>query len=195
MLIVTEGETDEEFYKKLLNHIKVISKVPRFPFNSIDFVCAKGIGNLQNKIVNIIRSRLFNSEETIETEKTIVLCYDLDVFEYNQNPPIDREQVIKDIKSLGKCKIIKIEAKNMIEDYFLIDFEGIRKYLRLKPNYRLKLSGYEGLKKMFRDGGKTYFKGEKVEGFIEKLNLGKIFSEIKSEIKDFCLALGYGHEI
>lgn len=191
MLIVTEGQTDREFYKKILEFIKIKGEINKFPFETIDFICAKGIGNLQNKIINTIKDRFLSFDKIPETEKTIVLCYDLDVFEYNQNPPIDRVKVIKDIEALGDCKILKIEATNMIEDFFLFDFEGIKKFLGLKKNYKLKNKGYEGLKKMFRDGGKTYFKGEKVEFFIDRLNLDIIFVNIQSELRELCKALGY----
>ena len=191
MLIVTEGETDEEFYKKILEYIKLKGNIDKFPFNKIDFICARGIGNLQNKIIRSIKNKLYVSQEMSDVRKTIVLCYDLDVFEYNQNPPIDRKYVIEEIKRLGDCSIITIEAKQTIEDFFLFDFEGIKKFLRLKKTYKLKRKGYQGLKQMFRDCGKTYFKGEKVEGLIQQLNMDIIFENIKNDLRDFCAELGY----
>jgi hypothetical protein len=179
LLVVTEGQTDDLFYKRMIAHIKKIGNMDRYPFDSIDFVCAKGIGNLQKKIVNVIRSRLFSVQEYIDADITVVLCYDHDVFEYSQNPPIDREELENDILNLGECTIIKIEARRMIEDFFLHDFEGIRSHLRLKKTYKLKKTGYEGIKQMFKDGGKTYFKGENVDGLIDKLNFDVIFGKMR----------------
>jgi len=72
MLIVTEGETDEEFYKKLLEHIRTKMHLNKFPFDKINFVCARGIGNMQQKIVNVIERRLFSSEDMIDAEKTVI---------------------------------------------------------------------------------------------------------------------------
>lgn len=189
MLIVTEGETDLEFYKKVLEKFKLKYNKSKFPFDNIDFVCAKGIGNLQSKIINVIKRRLFNTQDYVDAKKTIILCYDKDVFEYSQNPPIDREQLISEIKSLGECNIIRIEANRMIEDFFLHDYDGIRKYLRLKQTYKLKLTGYQGLKKMFKDAGKTYFKGEKAEGFIDRLDLDLIIDKIGEELKELKVVL------
>ena len=191
MLIVTEGETDEEFYKKLLEHIRTKMHLNKFPFDKINFVCARGIGNMQQKIVNVIERRLFSLEDMIDAEKTVILCYDYDVFEHGQHPPIDRQKLEDDIKKLGDCKIIKIVANRMIEDFFLHDFENIRKFLRLKKNYQLKGTGYEGLRKMFKDANRTYFKGERVSGFIDKLDMELIVSKISSDIKEMCEILGY----
>ncbi len=191
LLIVTEGETDEEFYKKLLEYIKTKIHLNRFPFDKIDFICAKGIGNMQHKIVNVINRKLFNSEYMLNAEKTIVLCYDHDVFEHGQHPPIDRQKLENDIKQLGECKVMRIVADRMIEDFFLHDFENIRKFLRLKKDYQLKESGYEGLRKMFKDANRTYFKGERVSGFIDKLDMELIASKISLTIKELCEILGY----
>lgn len=191
MLVVTEGETDREFYKKMLQHIRAKLDFGRLPFDNIEFECAKGIGNMQNKIIRIIARKMFSSEDKENVKRTIVLCYDRDVFEYNQNPPIDRDKLVKDILNLGDCDVIKIEANRMIEDFFLYDFENIRKFLRLKKSYKLKLKGYEGLKKMFKDSGKTYFKGERVEGFIDKLEMDVIIPKISNEIREFCELIGY----
>ena len=138
LLIVTEGETDEEFYKKLLEYIKTKIHLNRFPFDKIDFICAKGIGNMQHKIVNVINRKLFNSEYMLNAEKTIVLCYDHDVFEHGQHPPIDRQKLESDIKQLGECKVMRIVADRMIEDFFFTTLKTLENFLRLKKIISLK---------------------------------------------------------
>ena len=52
IVIYTEGETDEEFYDKVLCTIK--SKIPdnRFKIDALKKSCIKGIAKFQKKIVN-----------------------------------------------------------------------------------------------------------------------------------------------
>lgn len=89
-------------------------------------------------------------------EKIICLCYDYDVFrdEHGPKPPINREKVESQLHQLGADKIIKIIANPCIEDFFLIDLESIRKYLRLPeskvPKNRQSL---ELLKSMYEQTG------------------------------------------
>lgn len=184
MYIVTEGETDEEFYRLLLEQIKQNTGHKMFPFAQIDYVCARGIGKFETKMFNKIKNWWTSSDLINKSEKIIVLCYDLDVFEYQQKPALNREQFVQKINELGPCRIIKIEAKNTIEDFFMFDFEGIRKYLRLPANYKQKEKGLLGLNKMFKDARKTYFKGAKIEGFIKSLDFDLILSGIESQISE-----------
>ena len=44
---------------------------------------------------------------------------------------------------------------------------------------------------MFKDANRTYFKGERVSGFIDKLDMELIASKISLTIKELCEILGY----
>ena len=52
VVIYTEGETDDEFYKKVLSTIK--SKLPenKFKVDVLKSSCITGIGKFQNKLLN-----------------------------------------------------------------------------------------------------------------------------------------------
>jgi hypothetical protein len=49
LVIVTEGPTDEEFYRKVLSEIKQNNDGVKFSFDSIKFICAYGICNFARK--------------------------------------------------------------------------------------------------------------------------------------------------
>ena len=128
-----------------------------------------------------------------EYEKVVCFCYDNDVFEFNQNPPINRALMKNDFISAGANKVIEIIANRTIEDFFLFDIEGIKKYLNLPKSYKttFKSNGLETIKKMFNDANRVYFKGEKVIGLVKSLNKKLILESICSQIFILCNELGY----
>jgi len=189
--IVTEGETDQEFYKKIIAQIRQNFNGKPFAVDKLKFYCAKGIGNFSKKIPKTFENDIVSKYP--EEEKIIFLCYDVDVFDYAAKPPIDRKKVVKDLKRLGAKKIYHIKADKTIEDFFLIDEQGITDFLRLGKKYKVKkgLKGLELLKRMFKDANKTYFKGEKTEGLIEALDLKLIMANICVQLSQLCKELGY----
>jgi hypothetical protein len=192
LVIITEGPTDKEFYKEVLNTIKLVNGNAHFNFDDIKHLCAKGIGRLENKMLSKFKNN-YCTKEYDNYERVVCLCYDLDVFKYSQKPPVNRKELEKALLKVGAHKVIKIEANNTIEDFFLYDYEGIKRYLKLSKNYKIpNLSGLPLLEKMFKDGHKIYTKGEKVEGLINQLNLEKILSHICNQLKPLCDELGYG---
>ena len=99
----------------------------------------------------------------------------------------------KEFLAIGANKIIEIIAKNTIEDFFLYDIEGVKKFLKLPKSYKVnrKKKGLKTLKKMFEDANRVYFKGEKVEGLVKALDKKLILSKICSQIYVLCEELGY----
>lgn len=190
LVIVTEGLTDEEFYKKVMQTIKENNNNINYHFKKIDYICAYGISNFQNKIPNKFKYMYQNQYKDYDI--IVCLCYDKDVFYYNQKPPIDRDKLKNDLLKFGATKVIQVAADKSIEDFFLIDIEGIKKYLRLPRNYKFpKKSGLELIKQMFKDANKTYFKGERVAGLIDQLNINLILSKICNQLVSLCHELGY----
>jgi len=74
----------------------------------------------------------------------------------------------------------------------LIDIEGIKRFLRLPRRYKLpNKSGLELLKQMFKDASKTYFKGERVSGLVDALDICLILTKICKQLSVLCNELGY----
>ncbi len=193
LIIITEGETDEEFYKSILAEIKKIKNEVFFNFNEIKYICSKSITKIHKKMLGKFKKEIC-SKKYNEYEKVVCFCYDSDVFEteLNVNPPINRKKLREDFKNAGADKIIEIVASKTIEDFFLYDIEGIKKYLKLGKNYKIpkEKSGLKILNKMFNDADKVYYKGEKVKDFINSLDKKKILKNICQQIRVLCVELG-----
>lgn len=192
LVIITEGETDEEFYKKIIDEIKKVNDNKNFNFSEIKHICSKSITKMHKKMLGKFKNEVCCSKYN-DYEKVVCFCYDNDVFEFNQNPPINRPKMKKEFLAAGADKIIEIVAKSTIEDFFLYDTEGVKKYLKLPKTYKVtkKKNGLETLKKMFEDANRVYFKGEKVEGLVKALDKKLILSKICSQIHILCAELGY----
>jgi hypothetical protein len=191
LVIYTEGETDEEFYRKLLIEIRKNNDNKSFAFKKIEFYSAQGIMRFQNKIISNFKKE-YCIDKYRSYEKVVCLCYDSDVFEYASKPPINWGEVEKSLSELGADNIIKIVANHCIEDFFLYDIEGVRRYLRLARNQiPQNYQSLELLKQMFKKAGRQYYKGYRVAGLVDSLNISKIAQKICPQIYSLCLELGY----
>lgn len=192
LIIITEGETDEKFYKKIIDEIKKVNDNKIYNFSTIKYICSKSITKMHKKMLGKFKNEVCCSKYN-DYQKIVCFCYDYDVFEFNQNPPINRIKMKKEFTAAGADKIIEIVAKSSIEDFFLYDIEGVKKYLKLPKNYKVtkKKNGLETIKKMFEDANRVYFKGEKVEGLVKTLDKKLILSKICPQIHILCEELGY----
>ena len=136
LLMITEGPTDEEFYKKVIEIVRKKNNCSKFNFDEIKYMCSNGIGNMHKNMLSKFKFELCEDKEYGNYEKIVCFCYDKDVFKQNNtNPPINRTKMKEYFEKYGANKIIEIIADNMIEDFFLLDIEGIKKYLKVKKNY------------------------------------------------------------
>ena len=172
----TEGETDEVFYDNLLKYFRTLTATKRFSVAYVKKQNIKGIGKLEGKLIRKFKSEILPYKKNENCELIIFLCYDKDVFDFNRQPPIDRKKLEKSLISEGADKVIHIVADKSIEDIFLTDEETIIKVLKLKRKDFGNISGngYERLKKLYKEANRIYYKGEKVEDFVEKLDMQKI---------------------
>lgn len=189
VVIYVEGETDEEFYNKVKEHIR--NKIPskRFDVDALKVECVKGIGNFSTKLLNKFKKEILIKYKDYRI--SVFLCYDHDVFEYSVNPPVDRDKLEKNLLEAGANEVKHIVAYRSIEDYLMIDTEGILKFLRLKDN--TKINGKNGLEKitnLFKKANRTYIKGTKVEGLVDSLDIEKICNHICSQLCSLCKEVG-----
>ena len=193
LLMITEGPTDEEFYKKVIEIVRKKNNCSKFNFDEIKYMCSNGIGNMHKNMLSKFKFELCEDKEYGNYEKIVCFCYDKDVFKQNNtNPPINRTKMKEDFEKYGANKIIEIIANNMIEDFFLLDIEGIKKYLKVKKNYKnSSKKSLELLKQIFKDGSRVYSKGTKATGLISSLDMPFILGKICSQIKPLCDELGF----
>lgn len=130
LVIFVEGDTDVEFYKRVIANAK--NKRDRKIFDtSIEYKQVNGIGGFKKialrKFIKEIKPKYKN-----DCEYTVVLCSDTDVFELSAKPPVNLDEVKKEMLDSGAKKVIMIKAKSSIEDWFLYDADGIIAFLGLK---------------------------------------------------------------
>ena len=126
-----------------------------------------------------------------DCEFTVVLCSDTDVFEFASKPPIKWDEVKKELKANGANKIIHVQAKRSIEDWFLCDLEGILKFLRLGKNTKVSgKNGYDKLQRLYKQANKVYYKGIQSNGMIARLDIEKIADTVKDQLNPLYKELG-----
>lgn len=106
-------------------------------------------------------------------------------------PPIKWDEVKKDLANSGAAKVIHVQAKRSIEDWFLYDIEGILGFLRLGKNTKVSgKNGYDKLQRLYKQANKVYYKGIQSNGMIERLNIEKIANAVKEQLNPLYKALG-----
>ncbi|MDD2972943.1 MAG: hypothetical protein PHE02_12535 [Lachnospiraceae bacterium] len=189
LVLFVEGDTEVEFYKQVVANARKLHSKGRFDTN-IEYRNVKGVGGFKNialrKFVKEIKPKYPD-----DCEFTIVLCSDTDVFEFASKPPIKWDDVRKELENNGASKIIHVQAKRSIEDWFLNDKEGILEFLRLNKNTKISgKNGYDKLQRLYKQANKVYFKGIQSNGMIGRLNIEKIADAVKDQLNPLYKALG-----
>ena len=189
LVLFVEGDTEVEFYKQVVANSRKKHPNGRFDTN-IEYRNVRGVGGFKS-----IALRKFVKEIKPKYEDdcvfTIVLCSDTDVFEFASKPPIKWNEVKKELESNGASRVIQVQAKRSIEDWFLYDTEGILGFLRLNKNTKISgKSGYDKLQRLYKQANKVYFKGIQSNGMIGRLDIEKIADAVKDQLNPLYKALG-----
>ena len=189
LVLFVEGDTEVEFYKRVISNARQKRADGRFDIN-IECKNVKGVGGFKNialrKFLKEIKPKYGN-----ECEFCVVLCRDTDVFELSPKPPINWKEVERTFNEIGVKNIIHIKAEHSIEDWFLADVDGIISFLRLPKKTKISGgSGYDKLKKLFKQANKMYYKGMKGSAMINRLNMDKILQAICTELEPLYKELG-----
>ncbi len=178
VIIFTEGETEIEFYDLLIEMIKKNKNIKKFNVDKIIKKTLKGISKFDKKLINKFRFDILPKYSDYDI--TIFLCYDTDVFEDCQKPVVNWQKVERELLNCGVKKVSHIKAEKCIEDIFLLDMQGICRYLNISPIKNITgINGVEKMKKIFLKGNRIYQKGYKCEGFIKHLDIDYILKKKK----------------
>ena len=126
----------------------------------------------------------------------VVVCeYDTDIFEKGRQLKPDWKKVERNLKNeYNVSHFCCVEAKTSIEDWMLDDKEGLLKALGLPLDTNLKGQyGQDKVKDLFRKKNIVYdrHKGrEKIQPYLDKLDISKIREARKEELKEFEKLLG-----
>lgn len=189
LVLFVEGETEVEFYRQVI--VNAEKRCPNGTFD-INIEC-RNINSagafkkiVLRKFIKEIRPKYGD-----ECDFTAALCRDADVFEFSQKPPVRWDEVEKDLRSNHVADVIHVEAKHSIEDWFLYDAEGIKKFLRLSKKVSpTGQNGYEKLKYLYRRANKMYYKGMRSNGMVNHLDIDKITNAVKDQLEPLYKALG-----
>lgn len=189
LILFVEGDTEVEFYKQVVANVRKLHPNGRFDTN-IEYRNVRGVGGFKSitlrKFIKEIKPKYDN-----DCEFTIVLCSDTDVFDFALKPPIKWNEVEKELIENGASKIIHVQARRSIEDWFLYDVEGILRFLRLSKSTKISgKNGYEKLQRLYKQANKVYYKGIQSNGMIGRLDIEKIANEAKDQLNPLYKALG-----
>ncbi|MBR7045750.1 MAG: hypothetical protein IKI23_08850 [Lachnospiraceae bacterium] len=177
--VFVEGDTEVDFYKKLIAYLR--DKNGGRLHCKVDVRNVKGVGRYQNKVCRIFENSV--KKQYPGHDYKVVLCYDSDVFEFSRKPPVDWDEVTRALREKGADDVRLVKAVTSIEDWFLYDVEGLRKFLKLPKKFKMTgYKGQKGLAQLFLKAKKTYIKGVRCNGLIEALDLDVIIPNIESEI-------------
>jgi hypothetical protein len=177
-LILLEGETEEEFYKRIGNdYLKGRQK---------SFKNMRGNFNINRKILDKI---LEFSHQHPDKKFDVYICIDQ---EKVGTPPYNKNFVLSRTAPIENCQEIFDAIINlMIESVFFIDIKGIFVYLGTPKNDR-KEGKYKNFRTLtdkdlsilFKKHKKIYKKGKRCGPFINSLDIEKIRKNA-AEISNF----------
>lgn len=115
------------------------------------------------------------------------------MFELTTKPPVSWKDLKSDLLAYGASKVILLQAKRSIEDWFLYDSEGVIGFLKLPQKTKVTgKDGYHKLINLYKQANKIYYKGVSSNGMIESLNMEKIMEAIKDQLNPLYETLGIG---
>lgn len=189
LVLFVEGDTEVEFYKQVIFNVRQKRINKRFDTH-IECKNVKGVGGFKNtalrKFLKEIKPRYDK-----KCEFCIILCRDTDVFELSPKPPIKWNEIEDAFYQKGVKKVIHVEAKHSIEDWFLYDIDGVLSFLHLSEKTKVSgKNGYDKLMKLFKRANKLYYKGAKCDGMIKCLDIDKIMSKVYDQVAPLYEELG-----
>lgn len=194
VVLFVEGDTDEVVFTKIVDYYK--SHYPECKPTKCIIDNLKSVNNYPKKAKNRLRNRYLPDIKKGNDNLKCVLCsYDTDIFEFSPNPSVDWPKLQKEMNQIvgSDGSIVKLlPVKSSIEDWLLVDIEGLCKYLRLTPiPKRLKGSnGFEKLQSLFKRKDKFYTKGYDSKNIVKHINIDLIIKKYVNELKPLREALG-----
>ena len=190
VLIFVEGDTDEVFFKALIDYYASVSSNKLLPYE----VCnLKGVTRYSSKLLAKLKNEYLPTAKLGSYKiKTVCCSYDTDVFEVKQPQIVKWDDIGKSVKSMGIDEFIRVGVKSSIEDWILNDIHGICNFLRLKqvPSSLKGINGYQKLLDLYNKARKTYKKGYETKELINALDMSAIRNKRQDVLAPLEEALG-----
>ena len=169
-----EGETDEVFFKALIDYYRTVSTTELHPCRIYNL---RGVTRYSSKLLAKLKNEFLPEAKNKGYRIQTVCCsYDTDVFEVRNPLMVDWNALKKAVKRMGIEELIQLGIKSSIEDWLLCDLESICRFLKLKdlPKSLKGNTGNEKLNDLFGKAKKVYQKGYQTKGLVASLNMGVI---------------------
>ena len=190
VLIFVEGDTDEVFFKALIDYYASVSSNKLLPYD----VCnLKGVTRYSSKLLAKLKNEYLPKAKLGSYKiKTVCCSYDTDVFEVKQPQIVKWDAIGKSVKRMGIDEFIRVGVKSSIEDWILDDMHGICNFLRLKqvPSSLKGINGYQKLLDLYNKARKTYKKGYETKELINALDMSAIRNKRQDVLAPLEEALG-----
>lgn len=190
VLIFVEGDTDEVFFKALIDYYASVSSNELLPYD----VCnLKGVTRYSSKLLAKLKNEYLSTAKSGSYKiKTVCCSYDTDVFEVRQPQIVKWDAIGKSVKRMGIDEFIRVGVKSSIEDWILDDMHGICNFLRLKqvPSSLKGINGYQKLLDLYNKARKTYKKGYETKELINALDMSAIRNKRQDVLAPLEEALG-----
>lgn len=190
VLIFVEGDTDEVFFKALIDYYAAVSSGKLLPYD----VCnLKGVTRYSSKLLAKLKNEYLPTALNDGYEiKTVCCSYDTDVFEVRQPQIVKWDTIGKSVKRMGIDDFIRIGVKSSIEDWILDDLQGICGFLRLKqvPSSLKGMNGYQRMLDLYKKARRTYKKGYETKELINALDMSAIRNKRQDVLAPLEKALG-----
>ena len=190
VLIFVEGDTDEVFFKALIDYYASVSSNKLLPYE----VCnLKGVTRYSSKLLAKLKNEYLPTAKLGSYKiKTVCCSYDTDFFEVKQPQIVKWDDIGKSVKRMGIDEFIRVGVKSSIEDWILNDIHGICNFLRLKqvPSSLKGINGYQKLLDLYNKARKTYKKGYETKELINALDMSAIRNKRQDVLAPLEEALG-----
>ena len=184
IILFLEGETEKAFYDRVIDQMRAYCGT----FNCRVIVKnIKGVGNYKNRVKRIFQNDILRKNKGVSF--VVFLCHDTDVFEMEDHPPVQWKIVEQELRRMGVRNIFHIAAEHCIEDWFLLDKEGLLRFLRLPRRTTVSGTGAEAIQRLFKKQNRLYIKGRKTEGLIDALDIRKIMDCHCDQLSILCREL------
>ena len=190
IIIFVEGDTDEVFFKALLDYYKSSSQAPLTPCEVINL---KGVTRYTSKLLAKLRNEILpEAKRKNASIQTICCTYDTDVFEVRNPLIVNWDSIRSKIKRMGVESFIRIGVSSSIEDWILDDIDGVCTYLKLKlvPKSLKGTNGNARLCDLYSRARKIYSKGYSAREMISSLNFSQIRDKRQTSLRELEEALG-----
>ena len=181
VVLFVEGETDEVFFKALIDYYRTVSTSEMRPCKIYNL---RGVTRYSSKLLAKLKNDcLPDAKNKGYRIQTVCCSYDTDVFEVRNPLMVDWSALRKAVKRMGIEEFIQLGIKSSIEDWLLCDQEGICRFLKLKdvPKTLKGNNGNGKLNDLFGRAKKVYQKGYQTKDLVASLDMGVL----RNKNKDF----------